>query len=180
MLGFVGNPRILKVGELQARRHIRNQIKDKELRKKVTPDFHFGCKRVLISNNYYPALDQEHVDVLTDGVREVKGNTIIDNNGTERPVDCIVYGTGFKAQEPIPPRGGMIFGRGGQDLLDAWREGAEAYKGTTVAGFPNFFMLMGPNTGLGHSSMVYMIESQVQYVLDASRRWTTEAGRAWK
>ncbi|WP_051146673.1 flavin-containing monooxygenase [Marinobacter daepoensis] len=168
VLGFVANPRILKIGELQARRHIRNQIRDKELRKKVTPDFHFGCKRVLISNNYYPALDQKHVDVLTDGIREVSGNTIIDIHGVERPVDCIVYGTGFKAQEPIPK--GMIFGRDGRDLLDAWCDGAQAYKGTTVAGFPNFFMLMGPNTGLGHSSMVYMIESQVQYVLDAIKK----------
>jgi len=111
VLGFVGNPRILKIGELQARRHIRNQIKDPVLRKKVTPDFHFGCKRVLISNNYYPAL----------------------------------------AQDPIPS--GMVYGRGGQDLLEAWEDGAEAYKGTNVAGFPNYFMLMGPNTGLGYSSM---------------------------
>lgn len=168
VLGFVGNPRILKLGELQARRHIRSQIKDKSLRQKVTPDFHFGCKRVLISNNYYPALDQDHVDVLTDGIREVRGNVIVDNNGVEREVDCIIYGTGFKAQDPIPR--GMIFGRGGQDLLAAWQDGAEAYKGTTVAGFPNLFLLMGPNTGLGHSSMVYMIESQVQYVLDAVKK----------
>ncbi|MDY6816681.1 MAG: NAD(P)/FAD-dependent oxidoreductase [Pseudomonadota bacterium] len=175
VLGFVGNPRILKIGELQARRHIRSQISDKELRKKVTPEFHFGCKRVLMSNNYYPTLDQDHVNVLTDGIREVKGNLIVDNTGNERSVDCIIYGTGFKAQEPIPRR--MIFGRGGQDLLDAWRDGAEAYKGTTVAGFPNFFMLMGPNTGLGHSSMVYMIESQVQYVLDALRKMQH---RGWK
>ena len=165
VLGFVGNPRILKLGELQARRHIRSQIKDKALRKKVTPDFHFGCKRVLISNNYYPALDQNHVDVLTDGIREVRGNVIVDNHGVEREVDCIIYGTGFKAQDPIPR--GMIYGRDGQDLLDAWQDGAEAYKGTTVAGFPNLFLLMGPNTGLGHSSMVYMIESQVQYVIAA-------------
>ncbi|MDC0662807.1 flavin-containing monooxygenase [Marinobacter sp. SS21] len=168
VLGFVGNPRILKLGELQARRHIRSQIKDKELRKKVTPDFHFGCKRVLISNNYYPALDQDHVDVLTDGIREVRGNVIVDRNGVEREVDCIIYGTGFKAQDPIPK--GMIFGRDGQDLLAAWQDGAEAYKGTAVAGFPNLFLLMGPNTGLGHSSMVFMIESQVQYVLDAVKK----------
>ena len=168
VLGFVGNPRILKIGELQARRHIRNQIKDKELRRKVTPDFHFGCKRVLISNNYYPALAQDNVDVLTDGIREVRGNMIVDNNGHEREVDCIIYGTGFKAQDPIPA--GMVHGRGGQDLLDAWKDGAEAYKGSAIAGFPNFFMLMGPNTGLGHSSMVYMIESQIQYVLDALKK----------
>ncbi len=176
VLGFVGNPRILKLGELQARRHIRSQIRDKELRRKVTPEFHFGCKRVLISNNYYPALDQDHVDVLTDGIREVRGDVIVDDRGVERAVDCIIFGTGFKAQEPIPR--GMVFGRGGQDLLDAWKEGAEAYKGTTVAGFPNFFMIMGPNTGLGHSSMVYMIESQIQYILDALNKmkkhdWTS-------
>ena len=168
VLGFVGNPRILKVGELQARRHIRSQIKDKELRKKVTPDFHFGCKRVLISNNYYPALAQDNVSVLTGGIREVRGNVIVDNQGREREVDCIIYGTGFKAQDPIPA--GMVSGRGGQDLLEAWKDGAEAYKGSTVAGFPNFFLLMGPNTGLGHSSMVYMIESQIQYVLDAVKK----------
>ncbi|MCH8498425.1 MAG: NAD(P)/FAD-dependent oxidoreductase [Marinobacter sp.] len=172
VLGFVLNPRVLKIGELQAQRHIRSQIKDPILRKKVTPDFHFGCKRVLISNNYYPALDQSHVDVLTNGIREVRGNVIVDSNGVEREVDCIIYGTGFKAQDPIPH--GMIFGRGGKDLLDAWKEGAEAYKGTTIAGYPNFFMLMGPNTGLGHSSMVYMIESQVQYVLDAIKQMKQE------
>jgi cyclohexanone monooxygenase len=176
VLGFVGNPRILKLGELQARRHIRSQIPDKALRRKVTPDFHFGCKRVLISNNYYPALAQDHVDVVTEGIREVQGNTVIDGQGNERQVDCIIYGTGFRAQDPIPA--GMIFGRNGQDLLDAWKDGAEAYKGTTVSGFPNFFMLMGPNTGLGHSSMVYMIESQIQYVLDAlqqmrRQQWTS-------
>ncbi len=176
VLGFVGNPRILKLGELQARRHIRSQISDKALRRKVTPDFHFGCKRVLISNNYYPALAQDHVDVVTEGIREVQGNTVIDGQGNERQVDCIIYGTGFRAQDPIPA--GMIFGRNGQDLLDAWKDGAEAYKGTTVSGFPNFFMLMGPNTGLGHSSMVYMIESQIQYVLDAlqhmrRQQWTS-------
>ncbi len=168
VLGFVLNPRILKLGEMQARRHIRRQISDPELRRKVTPDFHFGCKRVLISNNYYPALTQDNVDVLTDGIREIRAHSIVDGEGVERPVDCLIYGTGFKAQEPIPR--GMVFGRAGVDLLDAWQAGAEAYKGTTVAGFPNFFMLMGPNTGLGHSSMVYMIESQVQYVLATLRK----------
>ncbi len=165
VLGFVVNPRILKIGELRARRYIRNQIKDPVLRKKVTPDFRFGCKRVLFSNNYYTALAEDHVDVLTDGVREVRQNAIVDRNGEERPVDCIIYGTGFRAQDPIPS--GMVYGRGGQDLLDAWKDGAEAYKDTAIAGFPNFFMLVGPNTALGHSSMIYMIESQIQYVLDA-------------
>ena len=123
---------------------------------------------MLISNNYYPALAQDHVDVVTEGIREVQGNTVIDGQGNKRQVDCIIYGTGFRAQDPI--LASMIFGRNGQDLLDAWKDGAEAYKGTTISGFPNFFMLMGPNTGLGHSSMVYMIESQIQYVLDALQK----------
>ncbi|MBW0147977.1 flavin-containing monooxygenase [Marinobacter arenosus] len=176
VLGFVGNPRILKLGELQARRHIRSQIKDKALRRKVTPDFHFGCKRVLISNNYYPALAQDHVNVLTDGIREVRGNVIVDGQGNEREVDCIIYGTGFKAQDPIPA--GMVHGRNGQDLLEAWKEGAEAYKGSAITGFPNFFMLTGPNTGLGHSSMVYMIESQIQYILDAVKTMDRKGWRS--
>lgn len=165
VLALALNPRLMKVAELEARRHIRKQIPDKVLRKKVTPDYTIGCKRILLSNNYYPALAQDHVDVRTDGIQEVTAGGVVDKNGVEREVDAIIFGTGFKAQDPIPH--GMIFGRGNRDLLDAWRDGAEAYKGTTVHGFPNFFMLVGPNTGLGHSSMVYMIESQIQYVMDA-------------
>ncbi|HEX5276192.1 MAG TPA: NAD(P)/FAD-dependent oxidoreductase [Fluviicoccus sp.] len=167
-LGFVFSPRVLKVGELMARRHIRKQIGNKELRKKVTPDFSFGCKRVLISNDYYPALDQPHVDVVTQGIREVREHSIVDSNGIERPVDTIIYGTGFKAQDPIPK--GAIFGRNGVDLVDFWKEGPEAYLGAAITGFPNLFMLMGPNTGLGHNSMVYMIESQIAYVMDCLKQ----------
>jgi hypothetical protein len=88
-------------------------------------------------------------------------------DGTRRPADCIILGTGFHATDPLPR--GVIVGRDGEDLLDAWRDGAQAYLGTTVAGFPNLFLIVGPNTGLGHSSMVFMIESQVNYVLDALR-----------
>ena len=171
-LGFVFNPRVLKLGELMARRHIRKQIANKELRKKVTPDFSFGCKRVLISNDYYPALDQPNVEVITHGIREVKAHSIIDSTGVERPVDTIIYGTGFKAQDPVPK--GAIFGKGGVDLVDFWKQGPEAYLGTTIKGFPNLFMLMGPNTGLGHNSMVYMIESQVAYVMDCLKQMTKE------
>ena len=167
-LGFVFSPRVLKVGELMARRHIRKQISNKELRKKVTPDFSFGCKRVLISNDYYPALDQPHVDVVTQGIREVREHSIVDSNGVERPVDTIIYGTGFKAQDPVPK--GAIFGRNGVDLVDFWKEGPEAYLGAAITGFPNLFMLMGPNTGLGHNSMVYMIESQIAYVMDCLKQ----------
>jgi len=165
VLGFVINPRVMKLVERQARGHIRRQVKDPVLRKKLTPDYTIGCKRILISDDFYPAVSRANVDVITDGIREIRAHSVVDANGVEREVDTIILGTGFKAQDPMPR--GTIFGRGGQDLLDAWTDGPEAYKGTTVAGFPNFYVLMGPNTGLGHSSMVYMIESQIQYVLDA-------------
>ncbi|MBS3803804.1 MAG: NAD(P)/FAD-dependent oxidoreductase [Oleiphilaceae bacterium] len=163
--GFVLDRRLLKLGELQSRRHIRSQISDRALRRKVTPSYEFGCKRVLLSNNYYPALTRPHVNLLTDGADEVRDNAILDKAGNEREVDCIIYGTGFQAQNPIAR--GTVFGRQGLDLMDVWQNGAEAYKGTTVAGFPNFFLLMGPNTGLGHNSMVYMIECQINYVMGA-------------
>ncbi|PTQ89041.1 flavin-containing monooxygenase [Agitococcus lubricus] len=164
VLGFVLNPRVMKLPELQARRHIRQAIKDPVLRKKVTPDYAFGCKRVLISNDYLPSLAQKNVDVITHGIKEVRAHSIVGDDGVERPIDAIIFGTGFKAQDPIPR--GAIFGKGGVDLLDTWQEGAQAYLGSTMSGFPNLFLLMGPNTGLGHSSMVFMIESQVAYVMD--------------
>ncbi len=176
VLALALNPRLMKIAELEARRHIRSQIPGKALRKAVTPDYTIGCKRILLSNNYYPALAQSNVDVLTDGIGEIRAHSIVDSNGVEREVDAIIFGTGFKAQEPVPAQ--MIFGRNGEDLLDAWKEGAEAYKGTTVNGFPNFFMLVGPNTGLGHSSMVYMIESQIQYVMSALTRMKQEGWEA--
>ena len=165
VLGFVINPRVMKLVERQARSHIRRQVKDPVLRQKLTPDYTIGCKRILISDDFYPAVSRDNVAVITDGIREIRASSVVDANGVEREVDTIILGTGFKAQDPMPR--GAIFGRGGQDLLDAWKDGPEAYKGTVTAGFPNFYMLMGPNTGLGHSSMVYMIESQIQYVLDA-------------
>lgn len=168
VLGIVVNPKIMTLAQKLAQRHIRAQIRDPELRRKVTPDYTMGCKRVLMSNDYYPALARDNVDVITTGIREVKAHSIVTTDGRERPVDIIIFGTGFKAQELIGR--GMLFDRNGNDILDgAWRNGYEAYLGTTVHSLPNFFMLMGPNTGLGHSSMVYMIESQIEYTLAALR-----------
>ncbi|HSW11958.1 MAG TPA: NAD(P)/FAD-dependent oxidoreductase [Solimonas sp.] len=171
-LGFVINPRVMKLVERAARGHIRRQVADPALRRKLTPDYTIGCKRILISDDFYPAVSRSNVDVISTGIREVKANSVITADGVERVVDTIIFGTGFKAQEPLPR--GAIFGRGGQDILDAWSSGPEAYKGTTVAGFPNLYLLVGPNTGLGHSSMVYMIESQVQYVLEAIKTMRRE------
>ncbi|PAU65750.1 4-hydroxyacetophenone monooxygenase [Pseudomonas sp. PIC25] len=165
VIGFALLPRVMTLAQRVSKAYIRRQIKDPVLRAKVTPDYLMGCKRVLISNDYYPALTQPNVDVITDGIREIRANSIVTNDGTEREIDAIIFGTGFTPSDPLPR--GAIFGRGGIDLLDTWPEGPEAYKGTLTAGFPNLFFLMGPNTGLGHNSMVYMIESQIHYVLGA-------------
>jgi len=168
VLGFTINPRLMVIAKRWALNHIRAQISDPELRKKVTPDYTIGCKRILMSDDYYPALGQPNADVITTGIQEIKANSIVTTDGQEREVDAIIYGTGFNATSPIPK--GVIFGREGIDLVDTWKDGPEAYKGTTVSGFPNLFMLMGPNTGLGHNSMVYMIESQITYVLEAMKK----------
>lgn len=165
VLGFAISPHILRIASLVARHHLRKQVRDPQLRRKLTPDYVMGCKRVLISNDFYPAVTQPNVSLITDGIVEVREHSILTQNGEERPVDTIILGTGFTPSDPIPR--GLIFGRDGVDLVDNWPRGPEAYKGTTTAGFPNLFFLMGPNTGLGHSSMVYMIESQIQYVLSA-------------
>ncbi len=164
-LGFVVDPRLMKLAQKMAERHLARQVRDRGLRARLTPDYTMGCKRVLISNDYYPALTQPNVDVLTCGIREVRAHSIVGNDGVEREVDAIVFGTGFQAADPVPA--GMLFGADGHDIVDDWKDGCEAYKGTTVTGFPNLFILVGPNTGLGHSSMVYMIESQVSYVMQA-------------
>ncbi len=164
-IAFAIDPRLMAMAKREALKHIRAQIKDKTLRTKVTPDYTVGCKRILLSDNYYPALSQANVDVVTQGIQQVKANSIVTTDGTERAVDAIIFGTGFKATDPVPK--GVIFGRGGQDLIDAWQQGPEAYKGTAVAGFPNLFFIMGPNTGLGHNSMVFMIESQITYIIKA-------------
>ena len=149
-------------------KNIEKGIKDPELRKKVTPTFEIGCKRILISNTYYPALDADNVDLVTDGIAKITGDAIVTKDGVERPIDVLIVATGFFTTElPITEH---ITGRTGQTLAEKWREtGMAAYKGTTVAGFPNLFFIVGPNTGLGHSSMVFMIESQVTYIVDAIR-----------
>jgi len=170
-LGFVVNPKLMALDDRTARAHLRRQVKDPVLRKKLTPDYKIGCKRVLISNDYYPAVSQANVSLVTEGIREVRAHSVVDMNGVEREVDAIIFGTGFKATDPVPPK--MIFGKGGVDLLDTWQDGPEAYKGCTVAGFPNLFLIVGPNVGLGHSSMVYMIESQVAYVMSALKTMKT-------
>lgn len=166
--GFTINPRLMVIAKRWALNHIRSQIRNPELRQKVTPDYTIGCKRILLSNDYYPALDHPNVDVITTGIREIRPHSVVTVDGVERQVDAIILGTGFAATDPVPHN--LVFGRNGVDLAEQWKSGPEAYKGTTVTGFPNLFFIVGPNTGLGHSSMVYMIESQITYILDALKQ----------
>jgi cation diffusion facilitator CzcD-associated flavoprotein CzcO len=160
-------PRLSSLPEGQARKHLARQVPDRELRRKLTPNYKIGCKRILISNDYYPALSQPNAELVTDGIREIRLHSIVAGDGTEREVDAIVFGTGFRVNDM--PAAELIRGRDGRTLSETWRGSMQAYLGTSIAGFPNMFMLVGPNTGLGHNSIVFMIESQVEYVLDALR-----------
>ncbi|MDB4939019.1 MAG: NAD(P)/FAD-dependent oxidoreductase [Labilithrix sp.] len=164
-VGFVVEPRINELRQKLATRYIAKQVHDPVLRANVTPPYTLGCKRILFSNDYYPSLQRPNVELVTERVREVRGRTLITADGKEREVDAIVCATGFEASEAPAPF--ELRGLGGHTLEEAWKDGVEAYLGATVAGFPNFFFIVGPNTGLGHSSMIFMIESQVAYVLDA-------------
>jgi cation diffusion facilitator CzcD-associated flavoprotein CzcO len=148
-------------------RHLHAQIKDPALRRKLTPDYRMGCKRILPTDEWYPALTKPNVEVITEGITEVRPHSVIAADGSEREVDTIIFGTGFHVTDvPIADR---VRGRDGRTLAEAWHGSMQAYKGTTVAGYPNLFFLVGPNTGLGHTSIVFMIESQIAYVLGALR-----------
>ena len=165
VLGFAKLPAIMKQVQKVAEKHLADQVRDPLLRAKLTPDFTLGCKRVLISDDYYPAIVQPNVEVVTDGIAEVTPTGIITEDGVKHEVDTIIYGTGFRVTDlPVMD---TVHGRDGVSLREAWSGGMEAHLGTAVSGFPNFFLLIGPNTGLGHSSMVFMIESQIAYILDA-------------
>jgi cation diffusion facilitator CzcD-associated flavoprotein CzcO len=167
VLGFAKRPSMARPAERIARMHLRHQVRDRELRRKLEPDFRLGCKRVLISNEWYPALTQPNVELVTDAISHIDGRRIVLADGSSREVDTIILGTGFHVTDP--PTAHLIRGRGGVTLAEAAGASPQAYLGTAMAGFPNVFKIIGPNTGLGHTSMVYMIESQLAYVMDAIR-----------
>jgi cation diffusion facilitator CzcD-associated flavoprotein CzcO len=167
VLGFVKDPKRMRVAEAIARRHMRAQIRDPELLDRVTPDYTIGCKRILPSNDWYPTLAKPNVELVPSGIGEVRERSVVAEDGSERAVDTIIFGTGFQVTDM--PIGHWVRGRDGKKLIDAWDGSPRAHLGSTIAGFPNLFVLLGPNTGLGHSSMVYMIESQIAHVLDALR-----------
>ncbi|HMD40358.1 MAG TPA: NAD(P)/FAD-dependent oxidoreductase [Candidatus Acidoferrum sp.] len=163
VLGFLGNQFVRGQATAIARHQLEKQIKNPQLRAALTPNYELGCKRVLVSNDFYPALARPSVELVTDSIEEVREHSIATVDGTERPIDVLIYGTGFRATEPLI--GIRLFGRNGVEIHDAWRDRMSAYLGITVSGFPNLFLLLGPNTGLGHNSVVLMIEAQVNYTM---------------
>jgi cyclohexanone monooxygenase len=166
--GFTLQPKLALPAKKMALANLAKAVEDPELRRRLTPTFEIGCKRILISNTYYPAIASDNVDLVTDRIARVTPTGIVTEDGVERPVDVLVVATGFFTTElPITEH---VTGRTGRTLAETWQKsGMAAYKGTTIPEFPNLFMIVGPNTGLGHSSMVFIIESQVEYVRDAIR-----------
>jgi cation diffusion facilitator CzcD-associated flavoprotein CzcO len=160
-------PRLGKLVERMALRHLNSQVDAPALREKLRPTYAMGCKRILPTDEWYPALVKPNVELVTEGIREVRPHSIVSADGTEREVDTIIFGTGFHVSDiPIAER---IRGRDGRSLAETWNGSPSAYKGSAVAGYPNLFFLVGPNTGLGHNSIVFMIESQIEYVLGGLR-----------
>jgi len=187
---FVKRPALLKAAQRLARHNLAKSVADPELRVKLTPNYVMGCKRILLSNDYYPALTQPNARVITSGLAKVDGSTLIAQDGSSIDVDVVILATGFHTVDM--PIADNIYGLGGMSLADFWRDDMRALRGTTVSGFPNLCFVIGPNTGLGHNSMVYVIESQLSYIVsyvkalddpavtaldprpDALRRWCDE------
>lgn len=161
-------PKGASANEKLARRHLEKHVADPQLRAKLTPDYRIGCKRILLSNDYYPTLCRDNVTLETTSIARVDKDAVVLTDGRRVPADVIIYGTGFhvtdRTQDPFE-----VIGEGGRRLKDDWKDGAEAHLGITVTGYPNYFILMGPNTGLGHNSIIYMIESQIAYIMSALR-----------
>ncbi|MEW6735941.1 MAG: NAD(P)/FAD-dependent oxidoreductase [Acidobacteriota bacterium] len=161
------HPRLSSYFKNAAIRHLNRAVKDPVLRAKLTPNYTIGCKRILLSNNYLPSLTQSNVEVITEHIREIRPHAIVTEDGIEREIDTIIYGTGFHVTDI--PLAKHITGKHGLTLAETWRGSPKAYLGTTISGFPNFFLLLGPNTGLGHTSVVFMIESQIAHVISVIR-----------
>ena len=161
------HPRLARLGERMALQHLERSVSDPALRKKLTPSYRLGCKRVLVSDDYLPSLTRPNVELVTAGIQALRPHAIVGNDGVEHPVDAIIFGTGFHTTDV--PFARHVVGKDGRTLDDVWAGSPRAHLGTTVAGFPNFFFLQGPNTGLGHTSVIIMIESQIAHVLGALR-----------
>ncbi|MFD5769338.1 flavin-containing monooxygenase [Streptomyces sp. NPDC127049] len=173
---FTKHPGELGLVEKLAKANIAKAVKDPVLRARLTPSYRIGCKRILLSNTYYPALAQPNVDVVGGGLKEIRGNVLVGSDGSETEVDAIIFGTGFHVTDmPVADR---VFGADGRSLAEHWKDGVQSLRGATVDGFPNWMTIIGPNTGLGNSSMILMIESQLNYMADYLRQLDVLGGRS--
>jgi len=172
------NPVFTKLPTLVSKLHLRMQVKDPVLRKKLTPDYTIGCKRILISNQYWSAFNRENVDLNTDGFSHFVEDGLVDKTGRHIPADVVLLGTGFVADPTVYMKDLPIIGRDGKTLLEWWKDGAEAFKGISVHGCPNLYQMTGPNTGLGHNSVIFMIECQTRYIVDAIKQQRTQRCQA--
>lgn len=159
--------RAAKVAQRLGMLHLRRSVRDPALRAKLTPTYTMGCKRILLSDDYLPALAKKNVDVVTESIREIRPEGVVTSDGTVREVDTIILGTGFEVQKF--PLAAHVRGRGGRLLSETWKDRMTAHLGTTVAGYPNLFLLHGPNTGLGHTSVITILESQIEHIVNALR-----------
>ena len=169
---FLDAPRLSSLGERMSLAHLHKQVKNPELRRKLRPTFQFGCKRILISDDYWATFERDNVDLVTEPIAEIKPAGIQTADGTMHELDAIILATGFDlglTHAPFP-----VTGRGGKSLDETWKKGAVAYKGMTVSGFPNWFILMGPNTGPGHTSVLVYTEAQIEHALGAIQKLMSE------
>ena len=163
-VAFVRQPGLLRAAQRIAQRHLAASVPDPDLRAKLTPPYVMGCKRVLLSNDFYPALTRPNTELVAAGLARVDGPALVAQDGTVRDADVLIFATGFHVIDmPLARR---VRGAGGVTLAEAWGQDMRALRGTTVAGFPNLCLLIGPNTGLGHNSLIHIIEAQLDYVLD--------------
>ena len=160
--GLDDESRVGRINKAIAMWHLRKQVKDPELRAKLTPDYPIGCKRILFSNDFYPALAQDNVDVVTHAITRVTPKGVVDTEGVEHEVDAIIYATGFDTQDFLQSID--ITGTHGQKLATQWADGAHAYLGMYVPHFPNLFVTYGPNTNLGGGSIIFMLEAQARHM----------------
>jgi cation diffusion facilitator CzcD-associated flavoprotein CzcO len=162
---FLDAPRLSALAEGLSLKHLHAQVRDPGLREKLTPRFQFGCKRILISDDYWKTFERENVELVTEPIARIVPEGVETKDGRVRELDAIVYATGFSlgiTSSPFP-----VTGRGGRSLSDVWKDGAVAYQGMSVSGFPNWWILMGPNTGPGHTSVLVFTEAQIEHALQA-------------
>jgi len=174
--GIIGYRFASRLLERLGRWQLERQVADPALREQLRPDFQIGCKRILVSDDYYPALTRGNVALVTSGIERITAAGVVDGDGVEHELDAIVYATGFRATDFLAPM--RVHGRGGLELRAAWARSAAHYLGIHLSGFPNLHLLLGPNTGLGHNSVVFMLEAQIAYILRAIRRARLAGGAA--